>query len=61
MRSTAARRAASATAVGSGMRPLMGSASCGRVPHVSVGASAAASSATSLSKTAPGSDGSVRQ
>src|SRR4029453_3473503 len=59
-RSTLWRRAGSPTCAGSGTCPVIGSASCGLVPHVTVGAMAAASSLTSRSKTASESDGSVR-
>src|SRR2546427_7038794 len=56
-----ARLPASATAAGSGTRAVIGSASCGLVPHVTVGAISAASSVTSRSNLAPPSLGSVRQ
>jgi len=61
MRSTAARRAGSGLSAGSGTRPVMGRASCGLVPQVTVGASAEASNATSASKAALSSVGSVCQ
>ena len=48
-------------AAGSGTRSVMASASCGLVPHVTVGAISLAARLTSRSKAAPGSEGSVRQ
>ena len=53
------RRPGSATAAGSGTRALIGSASCGLVPHVTVGAISLAASCASRSNTAPGSLGSA--
>jgi len=56
-----ARRDGSPTADGSGIRAVMGSASCGLVPHVTVVAVSAASRVTSRWKTASGSESSARQ
>ena len=55
------RRAPSAASAGSGTRPVIGSASCGLVPHVTVGAISLAASRTSRSNRAPGSLGVVFQ
>ena len=52
-----ARRAASSTSAGFGTRPVMGRASCGLVPQVTVGAISSAESCTSRSNGAPGSLG----
>ncbi len=55
------RRPGSVIAAGSGTRAVMGSASCGLVPQVTVGAISLAASCTSRSNTAPGSLGSAFQ
>src|SRR6266446_6430371 len=60
-RSMLSRRAASPATAGSGTRPVMGRASCGLVPQVTVGAIALAASSTSRSNGAPGSLGSGLQ
>ena len=57
----AARRSGSDSLAGSGTRPVIGAVSWGDVPQVTVGAMSAASTTTSVSYLAPGSDASVRQ
>ena len=54
-------RAGSAAEDGAGMRPVIGSASSGLVPQVTIGTIDAASRLTSRSKTAPSSLGTERQ
>mmetsp|Transcript_31367 Transcript_31367/g.69167 ORF Transcript_31367/g.69167 Transcript_31367/m.69167 type:complete len:299 (+) Transcript_31367:146-1042(+) len=51
----------STASAGSGTMPVMGTTSCGLVPHVSVGAMSAAAMRTSLSYVASGSEDRVRQ
>jgi hypothetical protein len=60
-RPIAARRVGSAHAAGSGTAPPIGATSCGDVPHVTVGATSAASTTTSRSYAAPASDASDAQ
>ena len=59
--SSAARRSPSGSLDGSGTRSVTATAFSGLVPQVTIGASAAPSSASSRSKAALGSDGRPRQ
>mmetsp|Transcript_51527 Transcript_51527/g.129267 ORF Transcript_51527/g.129267 Transcript_51527/m.129267 type:complete len:323 (-) Transcript_51527:555-1523(-) len=60
-RSMPTRLLASACACGSGTQPVMGTTSCGLVPHVTEGAMSSAAISTTLSKCAPSSLRSVFQ